>query len=94
MRQDISAAVEATSVLALTDRRLIFVSPSPQVISWSLCSITKAQVVTSPGANHIGGYLVDGDEGSFQLGIDKAWGPAFGARVSFACAVAKIRDPR
>ncbi len=46
------------------------------------------------GLNHIGEYLIEGDEGAFQLGIDKGWGPAFGARVSFACAVAKIRDPR
>ena len=87
-----SGTPRANSVLALTERRLIFVSPTPQVIAWSLRTITKAQVVTTLGTNSIGGYLIDGDEGSFQLGVDKAWGPDFGARVSFACAVAKIRN--
>jgi hypothetical protein len=76
------------SVLALTDRRLLFVSSAPEVIAWSLRSIGRTKVVTTLGKNNICCYMID--EGS--VGIDKEWGPTFGDRVNFACAVAKIRD--
>jgi hypothetical protein len=80
---------QVNCVLVLTGRRLIFVSSEPKVIAWSLRSIIEAQVVTTLGKNNnICGYLINGE----QFGIDKGWGPEFGARVNFACAVAKIRD--
>src|SRR5690349_10455205 len=82
-------------VLALTDRRLIFVSPYPEVISLSLRSITSARFHPKLGTRQMGGYVISlPEDKSVQLGIDMIWGPAFEARVNFACAVAKIKDLR
>lgn len=79
----------ANSLLLLTERRLIFVAPSPQVIAFSLSSLTKAQVLDGPG---IVGFLVDGDAGSFQLGIDGQWGVTFESHVKQAAAVATLQN--
>jgi hypothetical protein len=80
----VRAGVEANSILALTDHRLIFVAPAPQAVGFRLASLTKTQLST--------GYLfLEGDTGEYSLGMaDDAWGKQFVQQVKRAAAVAVL----
>lgn len=72
-----------TCLLAVTNRRLIFVAPAPQAVGWRLSTITKAQ--------SFGGYFfVEGDAGEYSPGLDSNWGPTFEAQVKRAATIAVL----
>ena len=72
-----------TCLLAVTNRRLIFVAPAPQAVGWRLSTITKAQ--------SFGGYFfVEGDAGEYSPGLDSNWGPTFEVQVKRAAAIAVL----
>jgi stress response protein SCP2 len=62
-RANITAEV-TSSLLVLTERRVILVAPAPQAVSWPLVSITKFQFVPN-SATH-----VNSGDGQFMLGAD------------------------
>jgi len=70
-------------LLAVTNRRLIFVAPAPQVVGWRLSAITKAQ-------SYGGYFFVEGDAGEYSPGLDSNWGPTFEAQVKRAAAIAVL----
>jgi len=79
-------------LLALTDRRLLFVAPSPQVLSWPLPTVTKVQAL-SGSANQVQTFFInDSGGGEFQLGADAEWGPVFAAHAKRAVAEAILRN--
>lgn len=78
-------------VLALTDRRLLFVAPSPQVVSWLLSDITKVASSTSSAGKVTKFYVNDKSGGAYQLGIDGEWGPVFAEKCKKAVAQALLR---
>ncbi|MEV4510413.1 hypothetical protein AB0K00_15775 [Dactylosporangium sp. NPDC049525] len=73
------------SVLAVTSRRLLFVAPAPQVLSYDLRTVDST--LCSGNIFH----LTVGDT-KFQLGIPQGFGDHFERQVSFAVAVAKLAD--
>jgi hypothetical protein len=73
-------------LLVLTGRRLLFVAPTPRVVSWRLPTIT--QVHATDGVVDI----YDTGGGQHQLCVDTAQGPDFASRVRAAVAVAILRD--
>jgi hypothetical protein len=81
-------ATATTSLLVLTERRVILVSPAPQAVSWPLTSIDHFQFV--PGsATHI-----TSDGAKFMLGADPATtaaGAEFEQAVKLASAGAILR---
>jgi hypothetical protein len=79
-------------LLAVTDRRLLFVAPAPQVLSWSLPTVTKVQSL-SGSANHVETFFIDDSGGGeYQLGADAEWGPVFAAHAKRAVAEAILRN--
>ena len=70
-------------LLAVTNRRLIFVAPAPQAVGWRLSAITKAQ-------SYNGYFFVEGDAGEYSPGLDSNWGPTFEAQVKRAAAIAVL----
>jgi|SRR5215475_10862136 len=79
-------------LLALTDRRLLFVAPSPQVLSWPLPTVTKVQAL-SGSANQVETFFInDSGGGEYQLGADADWGPVFAAHAKRAVAEAILRN--
>jgi hypothetical protein len=79
------------SLLVLTDHRLIFVAPAPQVIGWALPALTKVQAL-SGSAGNIVGFHVHADGGEFQLGIDGSWGDTFERTVKQTAAIAVLAN--
>jgi hypothetical protein len=85
-------AREFHCLLALTDRRLLFVAPAPQVLSWPLPTVTKVQSLNGT-ANQIQTFFVDDSGGGqYQLGADGEWGPAFASHAKRAIAEATLRN--
>jgi hypothetical protein len=85
-------AKEFHCLLALTDRRLLFVAPSPQVLSWPLPTVTKVQSLDG-GANQIETFFIDDSGGGeYQLGADGQWGPTFASHAKRAIAEATLRN--
>ncbi|MEV7801543.1 hypothetical protein AB0O28_01190 [Microbispora sp. NPDC088329] len=77
------------SVLALTDRRVLFVAPLPQVLSWPLAQLDdfssfdlKARAV---------GLSVTANGRDYSLGIGRGYGDVFVRLVVQATAVARLR---
>jgi hypothetical protein len=70
-------------LLALTDRRLIFVAPAPQAVGWRLSTITRAQ-------SYGGYFFVEGDAGEYSPGMDGSWGSTFETQVKRAIAMAVL----
>jgi hypothetical protein len=70
-------------LLALTDRRLIFVAPTPQAIAWKLSNITKAQYFAKR-------LILDGGNGTHHLHIEPGWGEKFESYVLLAAAIAVL----
>lgn len=79
------------SLLVLTDHRLIFVAPAPQVVGWALPALTKVQALNG-AAGQVVGFHVHADGGEFQLGIDGGWGKTFERNVKHAAAVAVLAN--
>jgi hypothetical protein len=73
------------SVLALTDRRLIFVAPAPQALGWRLSTITRAQ-------SYIGYFFVNANGGEYSVGLEGEWGSVFEGHVKEAIAQAVLAD--
>jgi hypothetical protein len=73
------------SVLALTDRRLIFVAPAPQALGWRLSTITRAQ-------SYIGYFFVHANGGEYSVGLEGEWGSVFEGYVKEAIAQAVLAD--
>jgi hypothetical protein len=74
------------SLLALTDRRLLFVAPAPQAVGWRLATLTKTQLFG-------GFFFVEGDAGDYSLGLKKdEWGAEFELQVKRASATAVLRN--
>ena len=71
-------------LLVLTDRRLIFVAPRPQVVAYRLAALTKSQAFN--------GYLfLEGDIGEYNVGLpDGPWSKEFEQRVFEASALAVL----
>jgi len=79
-------------LLALTDRRLLFVAPSPQVLSWALPTVTKVQSLDG-AAGQVQTFFVDDEGGGkYQLGADGQWGPIFAKYAKRAIAEATLRN--
>jgi hypothetical protein len=70
-------------LLALTDRRLIFVAPAPQAVGWRLSTITRAQ-------SYGGYFFMEGDAGKYSPGMDGNWGSTFETQVKHAIAIAVL----
>jgi hypothetical protein len=84
-----SAAVNVTgattsSVLAITERRLLFVAPRPQALAWPLTAIDNAHAAY--------GFMVESGGGSTHLGIESPWGQEFVDQLHVAMAVATLAD--
>ena len=83
-----SAAVKVTggaptnSVLAFTDRRLLFVAPRPQTLAWPLTAIDNVHAAY--------GFMVERGGATTHLGIDAGWGKEFVDRLHVAMAVATL----
>ncbi len=73
------------SVFAVTSRRLVFVAPAPQVLSFDLRDVDKTQCTDNIF------HLTAGDA-KYQLGIAQGYGGHFERQVSFAVAVARLAD--
>lgn len=79
-------------LLALTNRRLLFVAPSPQVVSWPLPTVTKVQSLDG-SAGQVETFFVDDEGGGkYQLGADGQWGPIFAKYAKRAIAEATLRN--
>jgi hypothetical protein len=84
-------AKKLACLLVLTDRRLLFISAAPQVLSWKLPTITRVQALDGP-ANTIQTFFVDDNGGGeLQLGADGEWGSEFVSQVEAAIAHAILR---
>ncbi|MFF5225501.1 hypothetical protein [Dactylosporangium sp. NPDC000521] len=71
------------SVFALTSRRLLFVAPAPQVLTFDLTTVESTQHTTK-----IFHRTADGSK--YQLGISPTHGGHFERETSLAVAVAKL----
>jgi len=71
-------------LLVLTNRRLIFVAPRPQVVAYRLAALTKSQV--------FGGYFfLKGDVGEYSVGLRASqWSEQFEHRVFDVSALAVL----
>ena len=76
---------QINSLLALTDRRLIFVAPAPQALGWRLPTITRAQ-------SYIGYFFVHAAGGEYSVGLENEWGAVFEGHVKEAIAQAVLAD--
>jgi hypothetical protein len=72
-------------LFALTDQRLIFLAPLPQVVAWRLAGLKKASA-------YAGYFFVDGDAGEYSLNMDEKWGPVFETHVLEAAAIATLAN--
>jgi hypothetical protein len=79
-------------LLALTDRRLLFVAPSPQALSWPLPTVTKVQALSGNASQVETFFINDSGGGEYQLGADAEWGPVFAAHAKRAVAEAILRE--
>jgi hypothetical protein len=70
-------------LFAVTNRRLIFVAPAPQVVGWRLSTLSRAQ-------SYSGYFFVEGDAGKYSPGLDRTWGQTFETQVKHAAAVAVL----
>lgn len=77
---------ESNSVLAITNRRLIFVAPRPQAVAWHLREIDTAHAAY--------GFMLESGGRTTHLGIDSQWGNQFANYLHVAMAVAVLRDER
>jgi hypothetical protein len=78
----------ANCILAITNRRLIFVAPAPQALGFRLSTLTKAQV-------YAGYVFVEGDFGKYSFGLAAdEWGENFEGlmREARASAVLSCTD--
>jgi len=75
------------SIFVLTAKRVLFVAPAPQVLSWRLAELTKFQIVNGGPIQIAAG----GDE--YMMGDDLAdsYSDAFEALVKYSVAVARLR---
>lgn len=73
------------SVFAVTSRRLVFVAPAPQVLTYDLRDVESTLVSSNIF------HLTAGDT-KYQLGIPPGFGDHFERQVAFAVAVAKLAD--
>lgn len=73
------------SVFAVTSRRLMFVAPAPQVLSFDLRGVDKTQCTDNI-------FHLTADDAKYQLGIARGFGDHFQRQVSFAVAMAKLAD--
>jgi hypothetical protein len=81
-----SRQASVNSVLAITDRRLVFVAPLPQAVSLQLTKITKSQFFN-------GYFFLNGDGREFSLGwdtISEAATDDFSRKLDHASAVAEL----
>jgi hypothetical protein len=76
----------------LTDRRLLFLAPSPQVLSWPLASLTRVQALSSQSGAIVAFFVDDTSGGKYQLGIDGAWGDTFESMAKVAIAIARLKQ--
>jgi hypothetical protein len=79
-------------LLALTDRRILFVAPAPQVLSWPLPTVTNVQSLKGAPDQIQTFFIDDSGGGKYQLGADGQWGPIFADHASRAIAVATLRN--
>jgi hypothetical protein len=79
------------SLLVLTDRRLLFIAPAPQVLSWKLPAITRVQALSGAAGRTEIFFIDDTSGGEYQLGADAEWGPEFESQVKIAIAQAVLR---
>lgn len=78
--------------LALTERRLLFVAASPQVLSWRLPTVTKFQALNGTAGSIVALMVEDTAGSSYQLGIDGGWGRSVESAVKTAIARAILRQ--
>lgn len=72
------------SVIAITDRRLIFVAPAPQAVAWRLSTVTRSQ-------SYAGMFIIEGDAGQYSPGlVSNEWGLKFESLVKTAAAKAVL----
>jgi hypothetical protein len=76
------------SVFAITSRRLLFVSPSPQVLSFDLTTVDSVQ--STHGSGDIGIFHLKAGDAKYQLGIPVVFGDQFERHVARAVAVARL----
>ena len=75
---------EITSLLVVTDRRLIFIAPAPQAVGWRLSKLTKSQAYS-------GYFFVEGDAGEYSCGlVDDEWSTTFEGKVKQAASQAVL----
>ena len=71
-------------LLVLTDRRLIFIAPRPQVVAFRLASIRRSQA-------NLGYFFLEGDAGEYSVGLaPDDWARQFEQRVFDASALAVL----
>lgn len=85
----ISAGVEPlrtleNCALVVTDLRLLFVNPLPQVLAWDLTQIANVHA-------SLGFMVTTHGGGQTHLGINSGWGDTFVARLQVAMAIATLR---
>ena len=78
------------SILALTTKRLLFVAPAPQVVSFRLPEIDSTQATS--GSGEVGIFHLSAGDSKFQLGIAVQYGDAFAEQVCRAVAIARLAD--
>ncbi|MEV4140897.1 hypothetical protein AB0J72_53110 [Dactylosporangium sp. NPDC049742] len=71
------------SVFAVTSRRLLFVAPAPQVLTFDLTAVESTQCTGNI-------FHLTADGAKFQLGISQTHGDQFEQRTSYAVAVARL----
>jgi hypothetical protein len=86
------SVTEFHCLLALTDRRLLFVAPAPQVLSWNLPTVTRVQSLNGAAGQVQTFFVDDSNGGQYQLGADGQWGPAFADHAKIAIAEATLRN--
>lgn len=79
----VSGSPSRNCVLALTDRRLIFVAPLPQVLSWNLTDIDQVVHIS------MGLHISDGG-GTITFPIDAIWGKTLVDHINVAVAIARL----
>ncbi|MFI6827531.1 hypothetical protein ACIBG5_10560 [Kribbella sp. NPDC050241] len=85
----ISAGVEPlrtleNCALVVTDLRLLFINPLPQVLAWDLTQIANVHAA-------LGFMVTTNGGGDTHLGINSGWGDTFVARLQVAMAIATLR---
>lgn len=81
-------AKQTLCLMILTDRRLLFVAPAPQVVAWPLATVEHFQFVPNSAVH------ITANEGKFMMGADNTTttaGKNFEALVKHRAAVAVLR---